>query len=88
MIQKQLRGVTMDEKILEGIYQENLDERIIDCLSQRQHISYEEAMDLYYNSKLAPQIHSGENGIQYLDYKVLTQMLLESIHTSQNKMAS
>jgi hypothetical protein len=68
----------MDENVLEGIYQENLDERIIDCLSKEMNVPYEQAMDNYYNSRLSSMIHSGQYGIQYLDYKVLTHMLLES----------
>lgn len=73
----------MDDKVLEGIYQENLDERIIDCLSKEKQISYEQAMDTYYSSKLASEIHNGEYGIQYLDYKVLTKMLLQSEKSSK-----
>ena len=68
----------MDGDVLERIYQESLDERIIDCLSRTQHMTYEEAMDVYYNSRLAAEIHAGMYGIQYLDYKVLTQMLLQA----------
>ena len=36
------------------------------------------SMDIYYNSKLANRIHNGEYGIQYLDYKVLVQILIET----------
>lgn len=35
-------------------------------------------MDIYYNSALAEKIHRGAYGIQYLDYKVLTGILLET----------
>lgn len=35
-------------------------------------------MNIYYNSKLAGRIHEGEYGIQYLDYKVLVQILCET----------
>lgn len=67
----------MDGKILESIYQENLDERIISCIAEQKHCSFEEAMRIFYQSKLASKIHSGEYGIQYLDYKVLTDMVLK-----------
>ena len=40
--------------------------------------SYEKAMDIYYSSKLADKIYLGKDGIQYLDYKVLVQILLET----------
>lgn len=68
----------MSEEVLEKIYQENLEERIISCLAETEKISLEEAMDIYYNSKMANRIHEGEYGIQYLDYKVLVQILQET----------
>lgn len=69
----------MDDKVLEKVYQENLDERIIGYLAEKEKISLEQAMDEFYNSKLATMIHKGEYGIQYLDYKVLTEMLIEQM---------
>jgi len=68
----------MREEILEQIYQENLEERIISRLAEEKNISLENAMDIYYNSKLADKIHLGEDGIQYLDYKVLVEILMET----------
>ena len=68
----------MNEEMLESIYQENLEERIIACLAETCGFSYEKAMDLYYSSKLSDKIYLGKNGIQYLDYKVLVQILLET----------
>ena len=68
----------MKEDVLEKVYQENLEERIISYLSEIKGISLERAMQLYYNSKLADKIHRGEYGVQYLDYKVLVQILLET----------
>lgn len=65
----------MDEMILERVYQENLEERIIIYLAETNHLSYEKAMDIYYNSKLAVKIQNGKEGIQYLDYKVLSEIL-------------
>lgn len=67
----------MDDKVLEGIYQEKLDERIIDYLATTHGFDYQTAMKAYYNSKLADKIHEGKYGIQYLDYKVLAQLLFE-----------
>lgn len=66
----------MNGEVLEKIYQENLEERLIAYLAETCSISYERAMDLYYNSRLSNKIHLGKNGIQYLDYKVLAQILL------------
>lgn len=68
----------MDEKILECVYQENLEERIIIYLAEMNNLSYEKAMDIYYNSKLSDKIHNGKEGIQYLDYKVLVQILIDT----------
>ena len=68
----------MSEEVLEKIYQENLEERLIAYLADVCSISYERAMDFYYNSKLSDKIHLGKDGIQYLDYKVLAQILLET----------
>lgn len=68
----------MKEDVLEKVYQENLEERIISYLSEVKGISLERAMQFYYNSKLADKIHRGEYGVQYLDYKVLVQILLET----------
>lgn len=65
----------MDEKLLEAVYQEKLEERIIGCLAERHGIDYLKAMDIYYNSKLAEKIHEGRFGVQYLDYKVLADTL-------------
>lgn len=68
----------MKEEILENIYQENLAERIITHLAERCAFSYEKAMDIYYSSKLADKIYIGKEGIQYLDYKILVQILIET----------
>lgn len=68
----------MNEEMLEHVYQENLEERIIAYLAKICDLSYERAMDIYYNSKLSDKIYLGKDGIQYLDYKVLVQILLET----------
>ena len=68
----------MDEKALESVYQENLEERIIIRLAEMNQFSYEKAMDIYYSSKLSYKIQNGQGGIQYLDYKVLAQILVET----------
>ena len=68
----------MDGEALERVYQENLEERIIVYLSETMDISLETAMDVYYHSKLADKIHCGVEGVQYLDYRVLVQILRET----------
>ena len=68
----------MDEKILEQAYRENLEERLIAYIAEQNGFSLEKAMDVYYRSKLADKIHLGTEGIQYLDYKVLADILRDT----------
>lgn len=68
----------MDEEALESVYRENLEERIIICLAEWYHFSYEKALDIYYNSKLSDKVQCGLEGIQYLDHKVLAQILADT----------
>ena len=65
----------MNEQALEEFYREHLEEDIVFCLAERRNISESEAMRLYYSSKLCDRIHEGEYGIQYLNYRVLTDYL-------------
>ena len=68
----------MNGDILEKYYQERLEERLISYLATQNNISLEKAMDIYYHSNLAQQIHEGTYGVQYLDYKVLAQILKDT----------
>ena len=68
----------MDEERLEEDYRERLDERLIAYLAETCHISLEKAMDIYYHSRMAKMIGEGAYGIQYLDHKVLVQMMLDT----------
>ncbi len=68
----------MDEGLLEDIYQERLEEKLIEYLSVKHNIDFQKAMDIYYNSELAQKIHEGRNGVQYLDHKVLADILEET----------
>ena len=68
----------MDDNTLEKVYQENLEERLISYLSEKNGITLERAMHIYYNSKLSEKIHTGKEDIQYLDYKVLGDLLKET----------
>ncbi len=68
----------MSEDALERVYQEKLEERIITHLTEKCGFSYEKAMDIYYSSKLSDKIYMGKEGIQYLDYKVLVQILIDT----------
>lgn len=68
----------VDEKVLEAIYQESLEERLVGSLTDKFGIDYQSAMRVYYSSKLAEKIHEGRYGVQYLDYKVLADILEET----------
>jgi hypothetical protein len=68
----------MDGEVLERYYQESLEEKIIAYLAKVKHITLQQAMDIYYHSQLADKIHQGKEGIQYLDYKVLAEILCET----------
>lgn len=68
----------MDGNKLESVYKENLEERIMLYLTETEDISYEESMEIYYGSKLAEKIRERREGIQYLDYKVLADILKET----------
>ena len=59
-------------------YIEELDERIIDYLSQIRSIARETAMDIYYRSRLSSQIAERKYGIENLDYKNLAEDLVEN----------
>ena len=68
----------MDDVRLEEIYQEKLEERIISYLAEKYGMDYQTAMKVYYSSKLAEKIHEGRYGIQYLDHKVLVEILADT----------
>ena len=59
-------------------YKERLEERIIAYLAEIKGISLEEAMDVYYRSRLADQISKGLYGIENMDFKYLAEDLLEN----------
>lgn len=65
----------MNENVLEKLYQERLEERIISRISEIQNISLEQAMDIYYGSNLSREINQGTYGIQYIDYKILAELI-------------
>ena len=68
----------VDEQVLERAYRERLDENIIAHLASTKGISKEAAMDAYYGSRLAGMIEQGSYGIQYLDFKNLAQILIDT----------
>jgi len=75
----------MNEVALENVYSENLEERIIFCLAEKKNLTLDEAMDVYYRSRLAKKIQQGVEGIQYLDYQVLVEILCDTEKELFNK---
>ena len=74
----------MDSEVLEQIYKEDLDQQIISYLAKVKNISLEDSMSLYYNNDLSEKIAQGCEGIQYLEYKNLADILLEKINKSSS----
>ena len=59
-------------------YREELDERIIARLAEIKALTLDEAMDIYYRSRLSTQVAHGAFGIDNLDYKYLVDDLIEN----------
>ena len=53
-----------DRKNIDYIYKQNLEESIIEYLSEEKNIELHRAMHIYYQSKLAKQIEQGAYGIE------------------------
>lgn len=68
----------VDTKNLEFEYKQNLENNIVRFLSEQKNIDLREAMDIYYRSRLAKQIESSMYGIENMDYKYLTQDLIDN----------
>lgn len=68
----------MDKVNLEFIYKQNLEENIIEYLSEKKKIDLRQAIDIYYRSKLSEQIAKGVLGIENMDYKYLAEDLMEN----------
>lgn len=66
------------KKDIDYIYKQNLEESIIEFLSKEKKLELRQAMDIYYQSRLAKQIEQGTYGIENMDYKYLTQDLIEN----------
>ena len=66
------------KKNIDYIYKQNLEESIIEYLSKEKKLELRQAMDIYYQSRLAKQIEQGTYGIENMDYKYLTQDLIEN----------
>ena len=62
----------VDKKTLEEVYKQNLENDIINAISEIKGI------DIYYSSKLAEQISNDSYGIENMDAKYLAEDLIEN----------
>ena len=63
-----MRWKTMiDKKQLEEVYKQNLENDIINAISEIKGIDLRKAFDIYYSSKLAEQISNDSYGIENMD---------------------
>lgn len=63
---------------LEIIYKQNLENDIINEISEKKGIELRKAFDIYYSSKMAEQIANGSYGIENMDAKYLSEDLIEN----------
>lgn len=68
----------IDKNSLEFVYKQDLDDSIIQYLSEVKKIDLRQAIDIYYHSRLAEQISQGMYGIENMDYKYLVQDMIEN----------
>ena len=67
-----------DKKNLEEFYKQNLENDIINAISEIKNIELRKAFDIYYSSKLAEQIANDRYGIENMDAKYLAEDLIEN----------
>ena len=67
-----------NRKQLEEIYKQNLENDIINVISEIKGIDLRKAFDIYYSSKLDEQIENGSYGIENMDAKYLAEDLIEN----------
>ena len=68
----------VDKKQLEEVYKQNLENDIINAISEMKGIDLRKAFDIYYSSKLAEQISNDSYGIENMDAKYLAEDLIEN----------
>ena len=68
----------VDKKTMEEVYKQNLENDIINAISEIKGIDLRKAFDIYYSSKLTEQISNGSYGIENMDAKYLAEDLIEN----------
>ena len=79
-LKRHMRWNMENNKDLEEIYKQNLENDIINTISKVKQINLQAAFNAYYTSKLAEQISKGSYGIDNMDAKYLAQDLIECEH--------
>lgn len=67
-----------NKKQLEEVYKQNLEDDIINAISEIKGIELRRAFDIYYSSKLAEQVEKGSYGIENMDARYLAEDLIEN----------
>ena len=67
-----------DKKQLEEVYKQNLEDDIINAVSEMKGIDLRKAFDIYYSSRLAEQVEKGSYGIENMDARYLAEDLMEN----------
>ena len=68
----------VNKRQLEEFYKQNLENDIINTISEMKGIDLRKALDIYYSSKLAEQISNNSYGIENMDAKYLAEDLIEN----------
>ncbi|WP_165170364.1 hypothetical protein [Adlercreutzia sp. ZJ242] len=70
----------MDERVVESLgsfLKEHLEADVAFCVAERLDVSAEEAMGIYYGSKIAEAVEEGSLGMQYLPASYLADEVLK-----------
>ena len=68
----------VNKKQLEEFYKQNLENDIINTISEMKGIDLRKALDIYYSSRLSEQILNDRYGIENMDAKYLAEDLIEN----------
>ena len=68
----------MNAEVLEEMLKRNQDTEIVTLLAERLDVGAEEALRIYYSSRLSEQINEGAYGIQSMAPAYLVEDLLEN----------
>ena len=68
----------VNKKQLEEFYKQNLENDIINTISEMKGIDLRKALDIYYSSRLSEQILNDSYVIENMDAKYLAEDLIEN----------